>query len=85
MLKNNKFLDDMAKLASGTAGSVLELKREIEDMISAQLEKLLEKMNLSTKEEQETVLAMVSKLRKEQEELKNKVSELETELKTLKK
>ena len=75
----------MAKLASGTAGSFIELKREIEDMVSAQLEKMLGKMNLSTKEEQETLLEMIAKARKEQEELKKRVDMLENELKSLKK
>ena len=85
MLKNNKFFDDMAKLATGATGNLLELKREIEEMISAQLEKMLQKMNLSTKQEHETLLAMVAKLRKEQEELKKRVDELEKSPKTPKK
>lgn len=77
MQKDNKFFDDMAKIASGAAGTLLDTKREIEAMISAQLEKLLQKMNLATKEEVDTTREMLAKLRSEQEEIKKRLDKLE--------
>jgi len=77
MQKDNKFFEDIAKMASDTAGSMLGMKREIEGMVSAQLEKLLQKMNLGTKEELDTALSMLTKIREEQEKLKKRVEELE--------
>lgn len=77
MQKDNKFLDDMARLASGAAGGFMDMKRELESMVSAQLEKLLQKMNLVTKEEFDTVQGMLAKARAEQEEIKKRLDALE--------
>jgi len=77
MQKDNKFFEDIAKIASGAAGSVMDMKREMEAMIGAQLEKLLQKMNLATKEECDTLRDMVAKLRIEQEEMKKRLEALE--------
>jgi BMFP domain-containing protein YqiC len=77
MQKDNKFFEDIAKLASGAAGGFVEIKREIEDMVGYQLEKLLHRMNLVTREEFDTVSGMLSKLREEQENMKKKLADLE--------
>jgi BMFP domain-containing protein YqiC len=77
MQKDNKFFDDLAKAASGAAGSLMGMKREIEDLVAAQMEKFLGKMNLSTKEEVDTALAMMTKIREEQENIKNRLKALE--------
>ena len=77
MQKDNKFMEDMARLASGAAGGFLDMKRDIEAMISNQLEKLLQKMNLVTKEEFDTVQGMLTKAREEQEEIKKRLDRLE--------
>ncbi len=80
MQKDNRFFEDIAKAASGAAGSLLGIKRELEEIVSAQLEKLLQKMNLSTKEELDTALAMLTKIREEQEKLKTRLEKLENRL-----
>ena len=77
MQKNNKFFEDMAKVASGAAGGFMDMKREMELMISAQTEKLLQRMNLVTKEEFDTVQAMLAKARSEQDEMKKRLDALE--------
>ena len=77
MQKDNKFLEDMARLASGAAGGFMSMKRDIEAMVSAQLEKLLQKMNLVTKEEFDTVQRMLAKAREEQVEIKKRLDRLE--------
>lgn len=77
MQKDNKFFDDVARMASGAAGGFLEMKREIEQVVSAQLEKILQKMNLVTKEEFDTVQGMLVKAREEQEEIKKRLDALE--------
>ena len=77
MQKNNKFFDDMAKMATGAAGGFLDMKRELEAMVSHQLEKLLQKMNFASKEEFETLQAMLAKARSEQEEMKKRLDALE--------
>ena len=77
MQKDNKFLDDFAKMATGAAGGLLDMKRELESMVAMQLEKLLQKMNLVTKEEFDTLQAMLAKARSEQDELKKRLDALE--------
>jgi BMFP domain-containing protein YqiC len=80
MQKDNKFFDDMAKLATGAAGSFVEMKREMEDLVSYQIEKLLQKMDLVTREEFDAVAGMLAKSREEQENLKKKLAEIEKKL-----
>lgn len=77
MQLNNKLFDDLAKIASAGAGGLLDAKRELEALISIQLEKLLQKMNLATKEEVDTLHGMLAKLREEQEELKKRLDKRE--------
>ncbi|MFO0388706.1 MAG: accessory factor UbiK family protein [Alphaproteobacteria bacterium] len=81
MQKDNKFFEDMAKIASGAAGSFVEMGREMEGMMRGQMEKLLQNMNLVTHEEFDTVKGMLAKSREEQEELKKRLADLENRLK----
>lgn len=84
MQNNNKFLNDLSRMASGAASGLMDVKREIEIMVETQLEKLLQKMNLVTKEEFDTTQAMLIKSRIEQEELKKRLDALESQIKSLK-
>ena len=84
MQNNNKFLNDMARMASGAASGLMDVKREIEIMVETQLEKLLQKMNLVTKEEFDTAQAMLKKSRNEQEDLKKRLEALESHINSLK-
>lgn len=77
MQKDNKFFEDMAKMAQGAAGSLLSYGREIEEMINVRLEKFMQKMNFSTREEMDTALAMLTKIREEQENIKKRLDALE--------
>ena len=81
MQKDNKLFDDVARLASGAAGSVLDIKREIEASIAARVERLMMKMNLVSREEFEVVRAMAATARAEQEKLEKRLAELEKTLK----
>jgi len=67
----------MARMASGAAGGFMEMKREIEAFVNAQVEKLLQKMNLPSREEIDTLHEMLAKARMEQEEIKKRLAALE--------
>lgn len=67
----------MSKVVGGAAGGLMDVKRELEAMVSSKLEKLLQNMELVTKEEFDTTQAMLVKSRLEQEELKKRVEALE--------
>lgn len=77
MQKDNKFFDDIAKVASGAAGSLLEMKREAEQMVAFQVEKMLQKSNIATREEYDTLLAMLTKIREEQDKISKRLDALE--------
>ena len=83
MQNNNKFLNDLSRMASGAVGGLMDVKREIEVIVGEQLEKLLQKTNLVTKEEFDTTQAMLTKSRNEQEELKKRLDALEAQVATL--
>ena len=80
MQKDSKFFDDIAKMASGAAGSMLEMKREMDGMVALQVEKLLSRMHLATKEEFDTLHAMIAKFREEQETIKKRLDALERQI-----
>lgn len=77
MQKNNKFFDDIAKLASSAGGTFLEMKTELENQAAAQVDKVLKRMDLVTREDFNTVREMAAKARSEQERLEKRIAELE--------
>ncbi len=83
MENNNKLLNDISRMASGAVSSLMDVKHEIDVMVAAQLEKLLQKMDLVTKEEFDTAQSMLTKSRIEQEELKKRLDALEGQLNDL--
>lgn len=85
MQTSNRFLDDMAKVASGAVSAVTGLKGDAEGMLRRQLEKILADMDLVTREEFDAVKAMAANARSEQEKLEARVAELEARMKAPKK
>ncbi|MBY0406381.1 MAG: accessory factor UbiK family protein [Rickettsiales bacterium] len=77
MQKDSKFFDDIAKVASGAAGGILEMKREAEQMLAFQVEKILQKSSIATREEYDTLVAMITKLRENQENILKRLDALE--------
>ncbi len=75
MDKNNKILDDVAKLFGDGLASIGNLKNEIDLIIKHKMENYLSKMNLVTRKEYDILHEMVSKLRIEQEELKKQLKQ----------
>lgn len=76
MLKDSKIFDDMAKMAATAAGSVMDMKREIEAMVNARIESYLGRTSLVTREEFEVVKAMAEKAREENEALRAELAAL---------
>ncbi len=80
MQTQNRFLDDIAKLATGAAGVAAGMRGEVEAKIRLRLERLLADMDLVTREEFEVVRDAAAKARAEQEVLHERVRELEAKL-----
>jgi len=77
MQKNSKIFDDVARLASGAAGTFMDMKREIEAMVMDKVEKILTRMNLVRREEFEVVRLMAEQARVKQEQILEKLADLE--------
>ena len=80
MQSQNRFFDDMARVASGAMGALSGVRGEIESRLRDQLERILAGMDLVSREEFEAVRAMAAKAREEQEVLLQRIAELETRL-----
>lgn len=80
MQSQNRLLDDLARVASGALGVASGVREEVEGRLRQQFERILQQMDLVTREEFEAVQAMAAKARDEQEALAERVAALETRL-----
>ena len=80
MQSQNRFFDDMARVAGGAMGALSGVRSEIEARLRDQLERILAGMDLVSREEFEAVKAMAAKARDEQEVLLARIAKLESRL-----
>ena len=80
MQSQNRFFDDLARVASGAVGALSGVRGEVEARLRDQLERLLAGMDLVTREEFEAVKAMGAKARDENESLRLRIDALEARL-----
>lgn len=80
MQTRNPVLDDVARVAMGAMGAAQGMKKEIEALVERQIERLLARMNLVSREEFDAVKAMAAKAREEQEVLEKRLAALEARL-----
>ncbi len=78
MSSENRLLGDAAKLASGALGTLAGMRRELETLARQQLERLLARMDLVSRDEFEAVKAMAAKARTENESLAARIDALES-------
>jgi BMFP domain-containing protein YqiC len=83
MQSQNRFFDDLARVAAGAVGTLSGVRGEIETRLREQFERVLAGMDLVTRDEFEAVKAMAAKARAEQEDLARRVSDLEAQLSAL--
>jgi BMFP domain-containing protein YqiC len=77
MQSQNRFFDDLARVAAGAMGTLSGVKSEVESRLREQLERVLAGMDLVARDEFEAVKAMAAKARAEQEDLAKRLAELE--------
>jgi BMFP domain-containing protein YqiC len=77
MQSQNRFFDDLARVAAGAMGTLSGVRSEVESRLREQLERVLAGMDLVTRDEFEAVKAMAAKARAEQEDLAKRLAELE--------
>jgi BMFP domain-containing protein YqiC len=78
MQTQNRFFDDLARVAAGAVGAFSGVRTEVETRIREQLERVLASMDLVSRDEFEAVKAMAAKARSEQEDLQKRLAELES-------
>src|SRR3974390_228992 len=83
MQSQNRFLDDIARVAAGALATLSGVKSEVETRLREQLERVLAGMDLVSRDEFEAVKAMAAKGRSEQEDLKRRVTALESQIAAL--
>lgn len=83
MQVESRLLDDLARLASGAAGTLAGVRGEVETQMRERLERVLSRMDLVTREEFETVQDMAVRAREENEALATRLRTLEERLAAL--
>ena len=83
MQSQNRFFDDLSRVAAGAMGALSGVKSEVETRLREQLERVLAGMDLVSRDEFEAVKAMAANARSEQEDLVKRVAELESRLAAL--
>ena len=77
----NRLLDDIAKMANSAAGLASGMREEIEALVNSRVEKILDRLNLVSREDFDVVKAMLSKSRTEQEKIEERLRKLESKKK----
>ena len=83
MQTRNRIFDDIAKVANSAAGTFAGLKDEVEGLVRGRIESLISELDLVTREDFDTAMAIAVKAREEQEKLEKKVAALEKQIKSL--
>ena len=80
MARENRLLDDLARVATGAVGALTGMRGEVESRLRDQFERILGRMNLVRREEFDAVQAMAAKARSNQDTLERRVAKLEAKL-----
>ena len=77
---NSRIFDELAKFMSGAAGAAQGVRKEIDQMVQTQVERVLNNLNIVRREDFEVVRDMAEKARSENASLAARVAELEQKL-----
>ena len=78
MRMDTKLFDDMARLAASAMGTVAGMREEMEAQLRQQVERILSRMDVVSREEYEAARDMAAAAREQQEELAARVEKLES-------
>jgi BMFP domain-containing protein YqiC len=77
---SSRFFDELAKLMSNAAGTAQGVRREIDLLVKAQVERVLGDLQVVQREEFDAVREMAARAREENEQLKARIASLEARL-----
>jgi BMFP domain-containing protein YqiC len=78
-----RFFDEIGKLITDATGAADGMRKEIENLVRSQAERVLRDLDVVQREEFEAIKAMAQKAREENEALKEKIAALEAIVKGL--
>lgn len=74
---SSRFFDEIAKMMSNASGVAQGFRREIDTLVQAQVERVLNNLNVVKREEFDVIRDMAEKAREENEKLASRIAELE--------
>ncbi len=79
-LSSNRIFDELARFATDAAGAAQGVRREVDNLVRSQFERLVKDMDVATREEVEVLREMVVAAREENERLEARLKDLEAKL-----
>jgi len=83
MPADSRLFEDLSRVATGAFSALNGVREEFEGRVREQLEKLLARLDLVTREEFDAVQAMAANARSEQTALESRIAALESRLAAL--
>lgn len=83
MQTENRFFDDLARVANGAFGAFAGLRTEVETLVRQRVERLMVDLDLVRREEFDAVKAMAARARSEQEDMAIRLAALEARVREL--
>jgi len=77
---SSRFFDELAKLATNAAGAAQGVRREIDTLVKAQVERVLNDVGVVKREDFDVVREMAQKAREENDRLHERITVLEARL-----
>ena len=77
---SSRFFDEIAKLMTSATGAAQGVRKEVDTLVQAQVERVLNNINVVKREEFDVVRDMAEKARMENDRLAARVAELEAKL-----
>ena len=77
---SSRFFDELAKVMTNAAGAAQGVRRELDNLVKAQIERAMSGMDVVSREEFAAVKDMASKAREENEALAARIAALEAKL-----
>lgn len=79
---SSRFFDELAKLMTNAAGAASGVRKEVDNLVQTQVERVLNNINVVKREEFDVVREMAEKARMENDKLSARIAELESKLKS---
>jgi BMFP domain-containing protein YqiC len=77
---SSRFFDELAKLMTSATGAAQGMRREMDQLVQSQVERVLGNLQLVKREEFDVVREMAQKARTENDALAQRIAELESKL-----